>query len=503
MLAAVAVVSSYQLVRVPPRAEADSIGFQQIASGLSSPVGIVSAGDSRLFIVEQPGRIRIYDGTTVLTTSFLDVSSLVSCCTERGLLGLAFHPNYATNGLFFVYYTNTSGNIVIARYHVSSDPNVADPNSGLILLTIPHPGQANHNGGSLAFGPDGKLYAGIGDGGGAGDTSNNAQNLGVLLGKVLRLDVDIAAPYVPSDNPFVHTTGARGEIWAYGVRNPWRLSFDRMTGDLFIGDVGQDAWEEVDFQPAGSSGGQNYGWHLMEGTHCYNPPTNCNPGGLTLPILEYPHGTGDCSITGAYRYRGSQPGAVGTYIYGDYCSGRIWGARLTGGVWSSTPLADTTMTVTSFGQDNAGELYVTDYSRGTISRIAFPDSDGDGCIDAREAGADHRTGGQRDAASQWDFFDVPAPALLPSSTSGARNRAITIGDTIAVLAYVGTSAANPNAANANGATYGSDLNGNGVQDGQEYDRTTGASPWAPAGPNGAVSISDVVLTLNSVGDNCN
>src|SRR5438552_2458345 len=216
MLLVVAVVASSQLLRPPNRAEADSIGFQQVASGLSSPVDIVSAGDSRLFIVEQPGRVRIYDVSSLLTTSFLDVSSLVSCCTERGLLGLAFHPNYPTNGFFYIYYTNTSVNIVIARYHVSSDANIADPNSALILLTIPHPGQANHNGGSLAFGPDGKLYAGVGDGGGAGDTPNNAQNLSVLLGKILRLDVDIPSPYVPSDNPFVQTTGARGEIWAYG-----------------------------------------------------------------------------------------------------------------------------------------------------------------------------------------------------------------------------------------------------------------------------------------------
>src|SRR5207248_1380969 len=242
----------------------------------------------------QPGRIRIYDGTKVLTTSFLDVSSLVSCCNERGLLGLVFHPNYTGtgtgSGFFYIYYTNTSGNIVIARYHVSGDANVADANSALILLTIPHPGQANHNGGSMAFGPDGKLYAGVGDGGGAGDTSNNAQNLSVLLGKLLRLDVDIPAPYVPSNNPFVQTSGARGEIWAYGLRNPWRVTFDKTTGDVFIADVGQGSWEEVDFQAAGSAGGQNYGWHLMEGTHCYNPATNCNPGGLTLPIVEYGHG---------------------------------------------------------------------------------------------------------------------------------------------------------------------------------------------------------------------
>ncbi len=504
---ALAIVVPSVLLRSARTTGAAGITLQQIASGLSMPTDIKNAGDARLFITEQPGLIRIYDGSSLLGTPFLDVSSLVSCCTERGLLGLAFHPNYASNGLFYIYYTDTAGNIQIARYHVSADPNIADANSRTPVLTIAHPGQANHNGGGMQFGPDGMLYIGVGDGGGGGDPNNNAQNLGELLGKMLRIDVNVAPPnsgpyVIPPNNPFVNTPGARGEIWAYGLRNPWRFSLDRATGDLIIGDVGQNAWEEVDFQPAGGAGGQDYGWRLMEGTHCYNPATNCDSGGLTMPILEYSHVNGDCSITGGYRYRGSTVAAQGIYLYGDYCSGHIWGATQNGPTWSSSLLLDASMNVSTFGQGSDGELYVAGYG-GTISRIVLQaDTDGDGCIDVRESGADHRLGGQRDATSGWDFFDVPAPSLLPSNASGTRNRVISIGDTIALLAYIGTSSANPTTPNAQGAMYGSDLDANGVQDGQQYDRTMGAQPWAPAGPNGAVTISDALVSINSIGDNC-
>lgn len=355
--------------------------LRQIASGLSMPTDVKSAGDPRLFITEQPGRIRIYNGTTILSTPFLDVSTLVSCCTERGLLGLVFHPAYASNGFFYVYYTNTSGDIVVARYHVSADPNIADPNSASIVLTIPHPGQSNHNGGGMQFGPDGMLYLGVGDGGGSGDPSNNAQNFGVLLSKMLRIDVNARTPYaIPTSNPFVNTAGARGEIWAYGLRNPWRFSFDRSTGDLFVADVGQNLWEEVDFHPAASSGGQNYGWRLMEGTHCYDPPTNCNPGGLTMPILEYEHLNGDCAVIGGYAYRG-QPQSVGTYVYGDLCSGHIWAAARDGNRWSFSLLLTAGFQVSAFGMDAAGQVYVADYSHGAIDLISALDSDGDGVPD--------------------------------------------------------------------------------------------------------------------------
>src|SRR2546425_750199 len=359
------------------RAEAQlTLGFEPVASGLHSPNGVTHAGDGsgRLFILEQTGRILIHEGSRVLPSAFLDVSALVSCCDERGLLGLAFHPDYVANGLFYVDYTNTAGDTVIARYHVSADANVADPTSAQILLTIAQP-FANHNGGQLAFGPDGFLYIGMGDGGSGGDPGNRAQNLGELLGKILRIDVNGAAPYaIPATNPFRSTPGARPEIWAYGLRNPWRFSFDRLRGDLFIADVGQSAREEVDFQPAASAGGENYGWRLMEGTACFpSSSSGCNDGTLTLPILEYDHSLG-CSITGGYRYRGGRfPQLIGRYFYGDYCSGRIWNGIQSGRTWSSAQLIDTALRITSFGEDEGGELYVVHYglvgSDGTIQRI--------------------------------------------------------------------------------------------------------------------------------------
>jgi glucose/arabinose dehydrogenase len=352
-----------------------SLALQPIATGLNQPVALAHAGDGsgRLFIVELAGRIKVYDGTQVLGTPFLDISSLVSCCGERGLLGLAFHPDYASNGYFYVFYTTKAGgnlaegDIVIARYRVSGNPQVADGGSRLVLVTIPHSTQGNHNGGQLAFGPDGHLYAGVGDGGGGGDPDRNGQDLGVLLGKVLRLDVDGASPYVPADNPFVNTPGARGEIWAFGLRNPWRFAFDRVTGDLFIGDVGQGSREEVDFEPADSPGGLNYCWSAKEGTLNHNGDVSCTGGTPTAPILEYgTHDAGNCSITGGYRYRGGQiPGLYGVYVYGDYCSGRIWGASQNGsGAWTSTQLLDTDRNISTFGEDEAGELYVAHHSTG-------------------------------------------------------------------------------------------------------------------------------------------
>jgi glucose/arabinose dehydrogenase len=352
----------------PAAAIAQQIALQQVTAGFSAPLGIVSAGDARLFIVQQGGTIAIWDGTRILTTPFLDIHNLISCCNERGLLGLAFHPHYATNGLFFVDYTAPSGDVTIARYSVSADPNRADFTSGAVLLTIPHSQFANHNGGQLQFGPDGYLYIGVGDGGGAGNVSNSAQDLNQLLGKILRIDVDRPPYAIPSSNPFP----AHGEIWAYGLRNPWRFSFDRETGDLWIADVGQNLYEEVDLQPAASAGGQNYGWRLMEGFHCFNPSTNCPSAGLTLPILEYSHTLG-CSITGGYRYRGARfPRLRGVYFYADYCSGTIWGATQTNGTWSSKVMLTTNkIPFTSFGEDSNGELYVVS-GGGTLYQIVDP-----------------------------------------------------------------------------------------------------------------------------------
>src|SRR5713101_6611818 len=351
-----------------------NIALEPVVTGLTRPVGITHAGDGsgRLFITIQDGQILLYDGVQLLPTPFLDIASLVSCCGEQGLLGLAFHPRYASNGLFYVNYTNTVGDTVIARYVVSANPNVADPQAARILLTIPQP-FSNHNGGQLQFGPDGYLYIGTGDGGSGGDPQNNGQNLGTLLGKLLRIDVDKGTPYaIPSDNPFVAMANptTRGEIWAFGLRNPWRFSFDRLTGALFIGDVGQGSWEEIDFQPAGSRGGENYGWRLMEGKHCFNPATSCNPGTLALPILEYDHSLG-CAVTGGYRYRGARlPQLFGSYLYGDFCSGRIWQATRTNtGRWTTTELRDSPYVISTFGEDEVGELYLAHYTQDATGAI--------------------------------------------------------------------------------------------------------------------------------------
>jgi glucose/arabinose dehydrogenase len=357
------------LLSIASAVSAQQVALRQIATGLEMPVAITNAGDTRLFFTLQRGTILIYDGTRVLATPFLDIRPLVLCCGEQGLLSVAFHPRYRENGFFYIYYLDRNSDINIARYSVSSDPNRADPNSARILLTINHRQFGNHNGGQLQFGPDGFLYAGTGDGGGAGDPLNNGQNLNSLLAKLLRIDVDSSSPYaIPASNPF------KNEIWAYGLRNPWRFSFDRVTGDLWIADVGQGAWEEVDLQPVTSIGGENYGWHLMEGKHCFRPATGCNDGTLKLPITEYDHSDGSCSITGGYRYRGAQfPRLQGLYIYGDYCNGGIWAVMQQGGGFSVRQLLTKKMAITTFGEDLNGELYVADYatgrSDGTIYQI--------------------------------------------------------------------------------------------------------------------------------------
>jgi glucose/arabinose dehydrogenase len=284
--------------------EADSITLTPVATGLSLPVAIAHAGDNsgRLFIVEQAGVIRVYDGSPPLET-FLDISEDVACCGERGLLGLAFDPDFETNGYFYVDYVDNGGNSTVARYTASGSPQTGNPASRVILKQVQRP-RSNHNGGQIAFGPDGYLYVGQGDSGGSGDPDEVAQDINSLLGKIWRLDVDNAPTYVPSTNPFVGQAGA-DEIWALGLRNPWRFSFDRLTGELFIADVGQGAIEEVNLQPGGTTAAVNYGWDTMEGSACFEPASGCNASGLTPPIIEYGHSAGNCSITGGYRYRGS------------------------------------------------------------------------------------------------------------------------------------------------------------------------------------------------------
>jgi uncharacterized repeat protein (TIGR01451 family) len=352
---------------------------QVIASGFSSPVQVTHAGDGtgRMFVVEQTGRIKIVKNGAVLPTAFLDASALVICCGERGLLGLAFHPNYASNGLFYINYTRKSdGATVIARYLRSAgNPDLADAGSQQILLTIPQP-YTNHNGGQLLFGKDGYLYIGMGDGGSGGDPQNYAQNINSLLGKMLRIDVDHGSPYaIPATNPFVGQDGL-DEIWALGLRNPWRFSFDRLTGDLYIGDVGQNLWEEIDFQAYGTPGGVNFGWRCREGAHNYNFTGSCLTAVLTDPIAEYPHTIdGGYSVTGGFVYRGvAYPALLGRYFYADYVTGKIWSLYKTSEnplTWSVPDLElDMSFNISAFGEDEAGELYVANYNQGQIHHLA-------------------------------------------------------------------------------------------------------------------------------------
>jgi glucose/arabinose dehydrogenase len=354
--------------------ELPTLALASPLGGLTQPVGVTNAGDgsNRIFVVEQGGRIRIIKNGALLSTPFLDIATRISTGGERGLLGLAFPPGYADKGYFYVDYTNTGGNTVIARYRRSTaDPNAADPASEQILLTIAQPFD-NHNGGQLAFSPrDGMLYVGMGDGGSGGDPGNRAQNPQELLGKILRLDVETGRPFtytVAASNPFVNRTGFRPEIWALGLRNPWRFSFDRLTADLFIADVGQNLFEEVNFQTASSAGGQNYGWKIMEGLHCFST-AQCDQTGLTLPVVEYDHSLG-CSVTGGYVYRGGTfPRMQGLYFYGDFCSGRIWGLTQQSGNRQATQLLDTDIQISAFGEDEAGNLYVASYGTGQIFSV--------------------------------------------------------------------------------------------------------------------------------------
>jgi glucose/arabinose dehydrogenase len=351
--------------------------WRLLTDKLNDPVGVTNTGDGsgRLFILEQDGLIRIFQNGALLATPFLDLRDRVLSGGERGLLGLAFHPQYAQNGYFYVNYTNLQGNTIIARFQVSSgDPNRADPSSEkrLIFVQQPYP---NHNGGEVAFGPDGYLYLGLGDGGSQGDPNDHGQSLNTLLGKILRIDVDHGDPYaIPPDNPFQGK--GKAEIWAYGLRNPWRFSFDRATGDLYIGDVGQDLWEEIDYLPAGSPGGTNFGWNYMEGFHTYRnrtPPQNLQ---LTPPVAEYSHQFG-CAVTGGYVYRGQElPDWQGVYLFGDYCSGNVWGLlRSPDGSWQQEMLYQNVGRISSFGEDEAGEIYLTDLG-GNLFQLVRNDAAG-------------------------------------------------------------------------------------------------------------------------------
>jgi glucose/arabinose dehydrogenase len=340
-------------------------------TSVEKPTSITNArdGSKRLFITEQPGRIVIVRDNAQLKEPFLDIRGRVGCCGERGLLSVVFPQGFQKKNYFYVNYTNRSGDTVVARFRTTKNPDQADPASEEKLLMVKQP-FANHNGGQLAFGPDGYLYIGMGDGGSAGDPFRNGQKLDTLLGKMLRIDVESnIKPYgVPPSNPYVGKKGVLPEIWSLGLRNPWRFSFDRKTGDLFIADVGQNKYEEVNVQPASSKGGENYGWNIMEGLHCFRAKA-CDTSGLVMPVAEYDHDAG-CSVTGGLVYRGTLfPSFDGIYFYGDYCSGRIWGIRRSGEQWIAKELVKSGISISAFGDDEAGELYVADYGGGGIFRI--------------------------------------------------------------------------------------------------------------------------------------
>lgn len=355
-----------------PRAE--DVVLTEIASGFNRPLYLANAddGSERLFVLEQTGKVWIIKDGVRAQQPYLDLSALVTATanntySEQGLLGLAFHPEYATNGRFFVNYTDRGGRTVVARYQVSlSNQEVADAGSGQIIFQLEQP-FANHNGGHIDFGPDGYLYISLGDGGSANDPLGAGQNRRLLLGSIIRIDVDSATPYaIPPDNPFVGDDSALDEIWAYGLRNAWRFSFDRVTGDMYLADVGQNLLEEVNFQAADSSGGENYGWNVWEGT---NPFAGGNARDHVPPVFEYPHLLG-CSVTGGYVYRGSAiPQMEAVYLFGDYCTGRVWAMYRDPDLnWQAEEFANTEMAISSFGEDEAGEIYVIDYS-GTIYRM--------------------------------------------------------------------------------------------------------------------------------------
>jgi hypothetical protein len=346
------------------------VGLQEVVSGLSFPLYLTfPPGDfTRLFVVEKTGGIRVVKNGVHLPDPFLDLSAQVSSGSEQGLLGLAFDPEYPTNGRFVVHYTDLAGNTVLSRFNAATDPDRADPASEQVILTVTQPGP-NHNGGQVTFGPDGFLYLGLGDGGLSGDPG---QDLSDLLGSILRIDVRAGDPYsVPPDNPFVGQPNARPEVWSYGLRNPWRFGFDRANGDLYIADVGQGRFEEIDVSPAAEGGGKgtNYGWSIMEGAHCFQ--AGCDQTGLTLPVLEYDHSQG-CSVTGGYVYRGSAiPAVQGHYFYSDLCQRWVRSFRYAGGApteETSWPTLATGGAIVSFGEDAAGEMYILG-AEGRVSRI--------------------------------------------------------------------------------------------------------------------------------------
>ncbi|MEX2012501.1 MAG: PQQ-dependent sugar dehydrogenase [Patescibacteria group bacterium] len=354
-----------------PQTATPKLTFEKTYTGLTGPTAIASIPDSaRIYIAEQAGVIRTAQNGKVAAPAFIDISERVLAKGELGLLGVAFHPDLADDRRIFLNYTNKDRETVVSSFSVAANSLTADPRSEKKLISYAQPFE-NHNGGDLHFGQDGYLYIASGDGGSGGDPGNRAQDLGNLLGKILRLDIDSGSPYaIPADNPFVKTAGARGEIWSYGLRNPWRFSFDRQTGDMWLGDVGQNKWEEINYIPAGSKGGINFGWRCFEATHQYNPTSCKEANTYQNPLIEYSHSDGGCSVTGGYVYGGNKyPVLSRTYLYADYCSGKISAGKLLDGQWQEITSHESDWKITTFGQDGLGEIYVADAASGSIYKI--------------------------------------------------------------------------------------------------------------------------------------
>lgn len=426
------------------------LSLDAIETGLSNPIYVTHAPQdpTRLFILERDGYIRVRHNDTLLSQPFLDISALTTTGSERGLLGVAFHPEYQDNGYFFVNYTNTDGDTRVVRYSVSANPDSADEDSGVTILAIDQP-FGNHNAGMLAFGNDGYLYVGTGDGGSAGDPGNRAQDPQVMLGKMLRIDVDAGSPYaIPPDNPFADSPDTLDEIWSMGLRNPWRYAFDRSTGDLYIADVGQNEWEEVDVEPAESSGGRNYGWRLKEGTHCFDPPSGCDTlTGLTDPAYEYSHGGTPfkCSITGGFVYRGCAiPELQGRYFFGDYCSGQIWSF-----IWDDDGIVDLTEhtdlllgsnVLVSFGEDYFGELYVCAMGDGIVYKV-IPDGAPAECRCCEKRGDMNADLGGPDISDlvylvAYMFQQGPPPPCIDNADVNGSDAAPDISDLVYLVSYM-------------------------------------------------------------------
>ncbi len=499
----IAMIASTSLKLIAQNITPADVQLTSFYAGLSAPVGLYHCGDDRLFILEKDaGDIEIINTSGQYIGTFLDVTGLISTGGERGLLGLAFHPNYLENGYFYLNYTNTSGNTVIARYQVSANPNQANPLSATVLMTIPQP-YSNHNGGHLAFGPDGYLYIGMGDGGSGGDPQNYAQNPQSLLGKMLRIDVNAGELYaIPDTNPFVGQNDTLPEIWAIGLRNPWKFSFDRLTGDLFIADVGQNVLEEINFQEASSAGGENYGWRCYEGNSAYNTAGCLNANMYVDPIANFSHGApyNFCSITGGVVYRGNNfPALQGTYFFSDYCDGDVYALISNGNVWTAEEWFASSAGIVAFGEDLDGEVYVVN-NNGTIYRLE----------DTCPLNPNIQSSGSNLVATSGTSYWWYLNGTLIANANAASYTPSASGSYYARVSN-GTCVRQTNSVDwlvlsgISGCTYPIATNYNPsaqVDDGSCFFNLNCECP-ADFDQNGVVAVADLLLFLEEYGDNCN